>query len=445
MLNINKMTSNKSRALFYFLIFILISCQRHYINNGDADKIIYPAVRFAVLSDPHYFSPKLGTSGKAFENYLKHDRKLIRESSEIFETAIDRIAEESPDFILIPGDLTKDGELLNHEEVADLLYRLEQKNIKIYVVPGNHDINNFEAYQYRSDSAASISSVTPEIFQKIYHDFGYDEAVGRDSASLSYVAEPTPGLWIFGLDACRYEENTEGHHSNAGGRFKKITLSWIKNMLIRAGQENKAVIGFMHHGMLEHFEYQSEYFQDYILKDWRSISRLFASHNMKLVFTGHFHAQDIVRKRFSNDKFIYDIETGSLVTYPCPWRMITIPVDQKMTIKSHFIDSVYSFPDNFTEYAYTFLQSGINSIFLQKTKSVPMLAAEARYMARDFTGLLMAHYQGDESTDDHHMHIRGCMSCCLLSLTSEMIEGLEIDPDPPDNNATIDLQIGEFY
>jgi DNA repair exonuclease SbcCD nuclease subunit len=39
------------------------------------------------------------------------------------------------------GDHTKDGELINHESVKDLLQQLADAGIKVFVVPGNHDIN----------------------------------------------------------------------------------------------------------------------------------------------------------------------------------------------------------------------------------------------------------------------------------------------------------------
>ena len=71
-------------------------------------------VKFAVISDIHYYDSALGTTGAAFEAYLAADRKLIKESGEILNSAITSIKSEKPDFVLIPGDLTKDGEKQNH-------------------------------------------------------------------------------------------------------------------------------------------------------------------------------------------------------------------------------------------------------------------------------------------------------------------------------------------
>ncbi len=44
---------------------------------------------------------------------------------------------------------------------------------------------------------------------------------------------------------------------------------------------------------------------------------------IRLIFTGHYHANDIVD--FTNEgKTLTDIETGSLVTPPSPYRIMTL-------------------------------------------------------------------------------------------------------------------------
>ena len=102
--------------------------------------------RFAVLSDLHFYDPRLGTSGQAFEDYLNQDPKLLKESEAILDAAITNIVQQHVQFVLVAGDLTKDGELLDHVRVAQQLRRLEQRGIQVFVIPGNHDINNPDAF-----------------------------------------------------------------------------------------------------------------------------------------------------------------------------------------------------------------------------------------------------------------------------------------------------------
>ena len=82
----------------------------------------YPAARFAVFSDPHLFDQSLGTDD--------NDRKLLRESGEILSVAIQRVESLAVSFLLIPGDLTKDGELQDHLLMARQLAGLARAGSK---------------------------------------------------------------------------------------------------------------------------------------------------------------------------------------------------------------------------------------------------------------------------------------------------------------------------
>ena len=70
---------------------------------------------FMVFSDPHFYDPSLGTEGKAFEAYLDEDRKLFRESPELLLEALKIIGDSDVEFVVIPGDLTKDGTAASHK------------------------------------------------------------------------------------------------------------------------------------------------------------------------------------------------------------------------------------------------------------------------------------------------------------------------------------------
>jgi len=85
----------------------------------------YPDTRFAVVSDFHFYDKSLGISGSAFQKYLDDDRKLLTLSEEIIAAAMEKISRENVRFVLIPGDMTKDGERINHEGVVKILKKLE--------------------------------------------------------------------------------------------------------------------------------------------------------------------------------------------------------------------------------------------------------------------------------------------------------------------------------
>jgi 3',5'-cyclic AMP phosphodiesterase CpdA len=281
----------------------------------DGNAPAYPATRFVVLSDPHLYDTTLGTEGRAFEAYLAGDRKLLKESPEIMDAAARAIMNEAPDFVLVPGDLTKDGEASSHYLMAQYLSRIEASGTPVYITPGNHDIRNGESVRYRGDTTERVDNVSAAAFAQIYSAFGYAEALHRDPASLSYVAEPKAGLWLLALDACRYSENQEDQPPITDGAFSAATVTWIEDMLAEAAKTHRAVIVMMHHGVMEHYQGQEKYYGEYIVDDYARIARLFAMYHVRMVFTGHYHAQDVTLERWTaSERVLYDIETGSLVT-----------------------------------------------------------------------------------------------------------------------------------
>jgi len=161
-----------------------------------------------VASDLHYFDHDLIINdGAALENYIMMDRKMIRESEAITNALIDTILSIHPDVVLIPGDLTKDGELSSHQKLAARFQDLEDIGIKVFVIPGNHDINNPHAYAYDGDNVIPVSGASPDDFSSVYANFGFNQAIAHDPNSLSYIVELAPGLQLFALDVCKYDAN----------------------------------------------------------------------------------------------------------------------------------------------------------------------------------------------------------------------------------------------
>lgn len=67
--------------------------------------------KMAVLSDIHVMAPELlEEDGAAFQHYIAHDRKMLKESVSLLRAAVDALVRERPYVVLVTGDLTKDGE-----------------------------------------------------------------------------------------------------------------------------------------------------------------------------------------------------------------------------------------------------------------------------------------------------------------------------------------------
>ncbi|MBW2633629.1 MAG: metallophosphoesterase, partial [Deltaproteobacteria bacterium] len=166
-------------SMLFLVSLALMGCDSSdfkYRNNDGiktltAIKPAYPNTRFVVISDPHYHDPSLGTKGSAFQEYLDRDRKLLAESSEILSEAVKQIAAIEADFVIVCGDMTKDGERVNHQAVASQLKKVVAAGKKVFVVPGNHDVANGESFRYQGDEVLAVANVSAVEFKNIYHPY----------------------------------------------------------------------------------------------------------------------------------------------------------------------------------------------------------------------------------------------------------------------------------
>lgn len=434
-----------------FLLFVSCATAPPFIYQQDqAERAVlapYPPVVVAVLTDPHLHSPELGITGKAFWNEVLEGKKLLQLSDEILVTALDQICAD-PDIklVFICGDLTKDGEQANHHRVKTLLEQVEAKGKKVYVVPGNHDVLNPGARRYSDTGSVAVPSVSPAGFAALYENFGYGEAIARDPASLSYVAEPLPGLWLFALDACTYDENKDRTYESTYGKFKEETLEWIEANLIEANHQGKTVMGMMHHGILEHFASQKKYFPEYVVEDNDRIASLLAHYGMRFVFTGHFHAQDISKRSFADGSFLFDVETSSLVTYPCAYRVISIQPDGMIDFTAITLTSLPSTPD-FATVALDSLRLGVSAFLERKLAGFDFSPVESQKLIPQLIAGLVAHTRGDEVPPPVLIDTQGLSlgARLVVMAAGDLVEGAWHDGPPPDNNLKIDSEKGAFF
>lgn len=294
----------------------------------------------AVMSDVHILPPDLIADTDDYADALNSDRKIFTESTAILDRMLSEVREKQPDVLLISGDLTKDGEYEGHLFLADRLAQLKEDvpGIKIYVTNGNHDVNNSLAYDYNTEDGvkAQATKTTPEMFIAAYDDVVYsDESViarftpaeGKTAGMLSYAARPAEGFTVIVVDSGRYsadntDSGTDEHETS--GQISDDLLEWTLGQIEEAKERGDVVIGMQHHGLIEHFDMEAEILGEYLVNDYPSISEAYADAGMSVVFTGHMHANDIAYMKTEKGNELYDIETGSAVTYPCPMRFVSV-------------------------------------------------------------------------------------------------------------------------
>jgi hypothetical protein len=253
------------------------------------------------------------------------------------------------------------------------------------------------------------------------------------------------------MDACHYERNTNGAPFT-GGYFDAARWNWITNQLDLARAQGKFVLGMVHHGIMEHYAGQKSLFSEYVLDDYQAVRETFVRYGMKAVFTGHYHAQDIV-KFTSASGTVFDIETGSLVTYPSPYRVMDLSASGSLAVNSYQVTNItYDLGGQpFPTYAYSYLTNGLMGLSTYLLMSPPynLPQATAEFLAPAMTEAFASHYQGDEGSRPISLQTQGIIAF-LQSQTSDPMSQLMAnallaifnDPAPGDNNLTIKLFSG---
>lgn len=266
-----------------------------------------------VATDTHYLAESLMDGGSAFQKFVKSgDGKQLAYSKEMMQAFTAEVRKNRPQVLVLSGDLTNNGERESHLEFAAHLKQIEAAGTAVYVIPGNHDINNPWAQGFKGEEAYPTEWVTPELFTDIYQPYGYGEALSRDAGTLSYLAAASPDLWLLMLDTNQYANNGKQKYPQTDGRITKETLEWMSDCSRMAKEQGAALLPVMHHSLMDHSAVTRV---GYTLNNNRKVLEWFRANEAPVALTGHIHIQDICADG-ENERTVYDIATGALSVYP---------------------------------------------------------------------------------------------------------------------------------
>lgn len=355
-----------------------------------------------VLSDTHVMGPGLLVNdGAAWQKELANDRKLFDYSQEVFDVLMETMLSEKPDMVLITGDLTKDGELLSHQYVAGQLNRLREAGIKTFVIPGNHDFGSKHALIFDGDQSSKAEVVSREQFTELYRNHGYGAESLRDETSLSYCCEPVEGLLLIGLD------------SGTDGRLEESTLQWACQQAAQAQQQGKYVLAMMHHALLPHFNAEDQLLPSSVVQNYETVRNRLADAGVQVVLTGHIHISDIA-KDYNADltRSIYDISTGSVISYPCDYRHLSLSEDRaQLSVSTNRITTLPDHPVYGTTAKERLHQS--LSQFVKRSIKNDMIASVA-------ANALLIHAEGNENESEEASNIMGTLQLAKMFVSSNM-------------------------
>ncbi len=365
---------------------ILVACIPMAVSANTA------SIRFGVVTDIHYYPDSLkGDRGTEWQTFVKNKHKMYDEGNSLIENALDGVmrnaAEGGATYLLVPGDLTKDGELEGHKALAEKFRAFEEETgIPVFVIPGNHDVNNTNACTFENGVKEDAEPTSPEQFREIYAEFGYDEAdsvfvpeEGKKGGMLSYAL--TLGEYrLVAIDSCMYSEDNgaEGNEHMTDGRIADGLLDWVIEECEKAEEQGLTVVGMQHHNLIPHMDIEEATFWPFVVEEWEKIADAYADAGMHYLFTGHLHTNDVVSYVSDNGETIYDILTPTLTGFPNNYRIVDFTTDGKNTdldmklmeideYKNVVSDSgkVYEKPFKYT-YAFgrTFGENGIKTLIM---------------------------------------------------------------------------------
>lgn len=267
-------------------------------------------LRIVHITDTHFTgSEDFSYEGTFFAaNDSNGSGKQVRYNVELLDAFISQMLEEKPDFIVITGDLAFGGAKVSHLALAEKLSALSEAEIKVLVLPGNHDITGY-AWVFPEGEPVLSDPVTPEEFKEIYSDFGYSGALSYDEESLSYVYDAGKNTRIFMLD-------TNFMYGSSLGKMKESTIAWLEEQLAACREAGATPIIAGHHTLLSH---NPRFDMSYKLHNGDEVANLITEYGANLYLCGHLHTQSYIE----NEK-LTDIVTGGFIVYPHRFGIIEI-------------------------------------------------------------------------------------------------------------------------
>lgn len=411
-------------------IFILLAIVSMHLSATEP-------LRIGVITDIHYLSESLMDKGYTINNYVYNSGKNVIAVPEVLDQVLLNYLNSDINTLLISGDLTKDGEKQSHLDLKKKLEILRNKGIKIFVIPGNHDINMPNALKYQGNKTYKTENINPQEFAQIYADYGFNSAIDQDPSSLSYLTELNTSTYLLAIDVARYNEYKD--RPITAGKLTPETEDWLVRVLEKSKSENKQVIAMMHWGLVEHIPFQATAFKNYLVEDNKRIASLLANNGVKVIFTGHFHSNDISQYETPQGNRIYDIETGALVSFPFAYRFIEFK-DGQMKITTKNINSTPSYPNLAQESKDEMKRiAAANALPMINKLGFQFPEKHSTDLSKIAGELFLLHLAGDEKVDSNtKQRLSNIFAEMGFPVDTEM-NNIELDLPPGDNNLTIDL------
>lgn len=388
-------------TLFLTLISLCLTDKNMVFAKGDREP-----VRIAIVSDAHVQD----TSRLRSMDDQLHSTRLFNENYFAFLAALDDIVRRGIHYVVLPGDLTDDGQPVNVRLIRRLLQQYTEKHaITFFVMTGNHDPSrpftteeekgDLKKWGYQEIHEAWVDFgfypqkkyrywATP-FSNYVYANYNYNIALREaewkrrvykcytaDGKTLfpavpdgSYVVEPIDGLWLLMIDAAVYDpaevtNDTIRSFNGAGTGYKDVLsikpylLPWIRRVVQEARMNEKTLIAFSHYPMMDYNSGGTKFLVE-IARPGRfdiarfpdpAVTELLTDAGLTLHFGGHIHLNDDALFITAKGKELRNIQVPSTCGYVPAYKILAIDSDGQFDVETVSLKEVSGFDAFFSRY-----------------------------------------------------------------------------------------------
>lgn len=317
--------------------------------------------------------------------------RLFNENYYALLAALDDVARRNIRWVVLPGDLTDNGQFFNQQKIKNILHSYTQrKGMRFFVTTGNHDpalplglmqknahflaadgsrvtredscagyVSQMECYADfgffpRKDDCYWESPSTSYTYDKYsYEDACRESVLSKRTYTLcdsltatdaSYLVEPVDGLWLLAIDGGVYlpKEMKDGKWSYQGSsagynlvlKHKPFLLPWVRKVVEEAQKRHKTLVAFSHYPLVD--------FNDGVSESVRQMwgDRRFDLHRVPEAEVSEAFLQAGLRLHFAghmhvNDTGIWEGKDGKhLYNIQVPSIATYVPAYKILTIES---------------------------------------------------------------------------------------------------------------
>lgn len=317
--------------------------------------------------------------------------RLFNENYYALLAALDDVARRNIRWVVLPGDLTDNGQFFNQQKIKNILHSYTQrKGMRFFVTTGNHDpalplglmqknahflaadgsrvtredscagyVSQMECYADfgffpRKDDCYWESPFTSYTYDKYsYEDACRESVLSKRTYTLcdsltatdaSYLVEPVDGLWLLAIDGGVYlpkgmKDGKWSYQGSSAGynlvlKHKPFLLPWVRKVVEEAQKRHKTLVAFSHYPLVDFNDGVSEH----VRRIWGD--RRFDLHRVPEAEVSEAFLQAGLRLHFAghmhvNDTGIWEGKDGKhLYNIQVPSIATYVPAYKILTIES---------------------------------------------------------------------------------------------------------------